>query len=74
MPILKTFATGLLGRSAAKRLSRAIPNPALRYLTIAAATTVVPMLARKARARAESRRLARAQQRSLRFPHTVQGT
>jgi uncharacterized membrane protein YfcA len=60
MPLMKTIATGMLGRTAGKRLARAIPNPALRYLTIAAATTLAPMIARKVRARVESRRLARS--------------
>lgn len=67
MPFMKTLATGMLGRTAAKRLSRAIPNPALRYLTIAAATTLAPMIARKLRARAEMRRLAKSGP-SVRYP------
>jgi hypothetical protein len=68
MPIVKTIATGMLGRSAAKRLSRVIPNPALRYLAVAAATTLVPMIASRLRARAEARRLTKASESSMRFP------
>ena len=66
MPLMKTLATGMFGRTAAKRLSRAIPNPALRYLAIAAATTLAPMVMRKVRARAEARRLSKSP--TVRYP------
>lgn len=72
MAIFRTLATGLLGRSAGRRLTRAIPNPALRYLAIAAATTVLPMVVRKLRTRAESRRLQKTPSTGMRFPPVSQ--
>jgi hypothetical protein len=44
MPFLRTLASGLLGRRAARRLSRAIPNPFLRTATVAAVTALVPLV------------------------------
>jgi hypothetical protein len=63
MPILKTLATGLAGRTAARRLSRAIPNPMLRYAVVTAATAMAPMVARRFSAAMQRRKLARTERR-----------
>ena len=61
MPFLKTIATGLAGRTAARRVSRAIPNPMLRYALVTAATFLAPRIARRVSARLQQRKLARAE-------------
>lgn len=48
MSIFAPLASGLLSQRAVNRVARAIPNPALRYLALLAATTVVPYLAARA--------------------------
>jgi hypothetical protein len=63
VPIVKTLATSLASRTAAKRLSRVIPNPLMRKAVVLAATAFAPMIARKVsarmRARAHAKQLAR---------------
>lgn len=59
MPILRTVASGLLSRRAARRLSRAIPNPVVRMLAVAAATTLVPMAVNHVATRWQNRRRSR---------------
>ena len=51
MPWLAPLASGVLSRRAVNRVARMIPNPALRYAALLAATTIVPYLAAKAAAR-----------------------
>ncbi len=44
MPLLRTIASGLLSRRAARRIARFIPNPIVRYAVVTAATTLAPFL------------------------------
>lgn len=60
MPLLKSIATGLAGRSAAKRLGRAVPNPILRFALVTAATALAPMVQRRVSAAWQKRKLDRS--------------
>jgi len=59
MPLLRTIASGLLGRSTAKRVGRLIPNPVLRYAAVTAATALAPIIVNKVADRWRSRRSRR---------------
>jgi hypothetical protein len=59
MSLISTLASGMAGRTAARRLTRVIPNPLLRYAVMAAATAMAPMIARRISAKMEQRKLAR---------------
>lgn len=48
MPLLRTIASSLLSRRAARRVSRVIPNPILRYAVVTAATALAPMVVDRA--------------------------
>ena len=68
MSIIRTLASGMAGRTVARRLARAIPNPFLRYAVVTAATAVAPMVARRLSARKQERllgteKLSRAERR-----------
>lgn len=60
MPLLRSFASGLLGRKAARRLSRAIPNPMLRWVAATAATAIVTIVIERVVSSRRSRRGKRA--------------
>lgn len=66
MPMLRTITTGLLGRSAARRIGRFIPNPVVRFVAVAAATQLVPLLLDRAEAQWKVRSSARARRKALR--------
>jgi hypothetical protein len=40
---LRSIASGLVSRRTARRLSRGIPNPILRFALVSAATALVPL-------------------------------
>ena len=56
MPLLRSLASGLLSRRAARRLGRAIPNPLIRFAAVTAATALVPLLVEKVAERLSGRR------------------
>lgn len=60
MPIVQTITSGLLSRHAAKRVARVIPNPIVRYVVVAAATALVPVLVDRAAKQWRARRGRRA--------------
>jgi hypothetical protein len=59
MSIIRTLASGVAGRTVARRLARVIPNPLLRYAVVTAATAVAPMIARRFSEKMQQRKLAR---------------
>lgn len=65
MPLLRSLASGLLSRRAARRIARFIPNPIVRYAVVTAATTVAPLLVNKAMDRWHHRQDSRALRRSM---------
>lgn len=66
MPILRTLASGLLSRRAARRISRLIPNPVLRYVAVTAATALAPLVVDKVVNRWKAQRGGRATRSSSR--------
>ncbi len=66
MPLLRTIASGLLSRRAARRIARFIPNPIVRYALVTAATTLTPLVVDRAVSYWHGRSDARALRRSLR--------
>lgn len=63
MSIIRTLASGMAGRTVARRLARVIPNPLLRYVVVTAATAIAPMVARRVSATMQQRKLAKADRR-----------
>ncbi len=65
MPLLRSLASGLLSRRAARRIARFIPNPIVRYAVVTAATTLAPLIVDRAVGQWHARSDARALRRSL---------
>jgi hypothetical protein len=63
MPFIQTVTSGLLSRHAAKRVSRVIPNPIVRYVVVTATTALVPIIVNRAAKHWRERRARRGQRR-----------
>ncbi len=60
MALLHSIASSLFSRHTARRLGRVIPNPALRFVAVTAATTLVPVLIEQGAKAWQARRRKRA--------------
>ncbi|MEO6865918.1 MAG: hypothetical protein ABI229_10735 [Gemmatimonadaceae bacterium] len=65
MPILRSVTAALVSRRTARRLTKIIPNPLVRYAIVTVATALVPVIIDKIAERWHGRRLVAATQRRL---------